>query len=73
MRKSVFFNIETIQCCVRQRQARKAKNKIIGLHKAFSKLQRIYRNRNAILNKHAIVITALFHIIHAKARSTHGM
>jgi len=66
MRETVFYNIITIQCAVRQRQANAAKNKILKLHASFSKFQRIFRRRHELLNKKAVIITALFHVIHSK-------
>jgi hypothetical protein len=66
LRKTVDFNVITIQCAARQKIARNRKEEIIGLHKAFAKLQRRFRARNEVKNKAAMLVTALFHLIHAK-------
>lgn len=69
-RQTVDFNVITIQCAVRMRQALKKKAFMIRLHASFSKLQRAFRRRNVRLQMAACRIQALFHLIHAKVVST---
>ena len=56
IRETVDFNIITIQCATRQKQARGARNKILRIHGAFAKLQRIYKARAQRQNKAAMLV-----------------
>ena len=67
-RETVNFNVVTIQCAIRTKMAHKAKQKILSYHRAFTKLQRIFRRRSETQNKAAMLITAVFHLIHAKVK-----
>jgi len=66
MRKTVDYNIITIQCLQRQRIARKQRDKMIRFHKAIVMFQRLFRTRYEIFGKASIVITSLFRMIKAK-------
>jgi hypothetical protein len=66
MRKTVDYNITTIQCLQRQRIARKQRDKMIRFHKAIIMFQRLFRSRYEIFNKASIIISSLFRMIKAK-------
>ena len=69
-RKTVDFNVTAIQCSVRMRQARKKRQFMLRIHRAFAVLQRRFRRRNAKQQIAACRIQALFHLIHAKVITT---
>ncbi len=71
MRKSVDYNISTIQCFVRQRKAKQEYQKMLRVHRAISLFQKIFRRRYERLHKAAIHVTSLFRMINAKARVKH--
>lgn len=63
MRKSVEYNIVTIQCLVRQKMARQRFLQMIRVHRAIAKFQRIFRYRYAKIHRAATMITSLFRMI----------
>lgn len=69
MRGSVDYNIATIQCLQRQRQARKERDKLIRVHKAIALFQRIFRRRYEVFLKASVQISSLFRMIRAKFRT----
>lgn len=66
MRATVDYNVSTIQCLQRQRLARRARDKMIRVHKAIALFQRIFRMRYEIFHKSSIRISSLFRAIKAK-------
>jgi hypothetical protein len=70
MKATVAFNVITIQCCARTKFARTAMKRILKVHDSIRKFQRMYRRRNESQQKAAMLITALFHLIHAKVHVT---
>ena len=66
MRGSVDFNVCTIQCLVRQRAARRERDKLIRVHKAIALFQRIFRRRYEVFYQASVQISSLFRMIRAK-------
>lgn len=69
MRASVDFNVCTIQCLVRQRAARRERDKLIRVHKAIALFQRIFRRRYEIIYQASVQVSSLFRMIRAKKRT----
>lgn len=69
MRGSVDYNVSTIQCLQRQRQARKERDKLIRVHKAIALFQRIFRRRYEVFFKASVLVSTLFRMIRAKFRT----
>lgn len=69
MRGSVDYNVSTIQCLQRQRQARKEKDKLIRVHQAIALFQRIFRRRYEVFYKASVLIATLFRMVRAKFRT----
>lgn len=69
MRRSVDFNVTTIQCLQRQRLARQERDKLIRVHKAIALFQRIFRRRYEIFFRASVAISSLFRMIRAKVRT----
>lgn len=69
MRGSVDFNVCTIQCLVRQRAARRERDKLIRVHKAIALFQRIFRRRYEIIYQASVQVSSLFRMIRAKKRT----
>lgn len=70
MRKTVDFNVSTIQCLVRQKIAKKKYLEMIRVHRAIAKFQRIFRKRYERIHRAAIIIASLFRMIVSKAKVT---
>lgn len=66
MRKSVDYTITIIQCRFRQKMASEKINKMLRLHRAITKFQRIFRKRNVRTSNAAFKITACFRAQQAK-------
>lgn len=66
MRKTVEYNIITIQCMQRQRLARAEYRKMLRVRRAVLMFQKAFRRRYERLHKAAITVTSLFRMISAK-------
>lgn len=69
MRGSVNFNVCTIQCLLRQRIARRQREKLIRVHKAIALFQRIFRRRYEVFFNASVMVSSLFRMIRAKGRT----
>jgi hypothetical protein len=63
---TVFNLVTTIQCAMRQKMARRARDKMIRVHKALASFQRMFRRRFWRQHKAAFLVQAVFRQIVAK-------
>jgi hypothetical protein len=68
-RQSVDFLVTTVQCAQRQRVARGQFVKMLRVHKAIAKFQKIFRRRYELQHRAAVKIVAMFRMVKASKRT----